>query len=404
MARLFPVLVVGGSRQAGKSTLLGELDGIEGSFVFDPAQDVAGARQDPELFLRLNPPPLVLDEIQYAPELLGALKRLVDEQRREPGRYYLTGSQQFGVLSGVRETLAGRAGLLDLRPMSRRELEGRPLAGFVDALLGADPDDPETLLQRLRDLGARSKASARGLLERLFRGGYPGLRTFETDDCALWFESYFRTYVERDVQLIRRFDDPHDFSRFVRLIAATTAQELNASHLGREIGIANRTARAWLDALVQSYQAFTLPAWSGNVVKRVSGRPKVHVWDTGLATWLLAISSPRALGGHPRLGALFETLVVSEILKEADSLATSPRPWHWRTPGGAEIDLVLERDGVLHPIEIRLASQVSGRDTRGLRSFAESCPQRVGTWVVIYGGVELRRLGERAIAVPVDLL
>lgn len=405
MARLFPVVLVGGARQTGKSTLLAQRPEVEQTFVFDPSQDVAGARADPELFLSLHRPPLVLDEVQYAPELLGALKRVVDRDPGRAGRYLLTGSQQFGVLASVRETLAGRVGLMDLPPMARRELEAQQLPGLLDALFSADPSDSDDLLARLTALQARSSRPERGLLERLFRGGYPGLLPFETDECALWFESYFRTYVERDVQLIRRFDDPHDFARFVRLIGTSTSQELNAAHLGREIGIANRTARAWLDALVQSYQAFTLDAWSGNSLKRVSGRPKVHLWDTGLAAWLMAVSTPTALGGHPALGALFETHVVTELCKEAMVFATRPRLWHWRVPGGAEVDLLLERDGVFHPIEVKLASQVNGRHTRGLRSFEESHPGlRVGTWLVIYGGRDVRRIGERAIAVPADLL
>lgn len=405
LARLFPVVLVGGARQTGKSTLLAQHPKIEQTFVFDPAQDVAGARQDPELFLSLHRPPLVLDEVQHAPELLGALKRVVDRDRGGAGRYFLTGSQQFGVLGSIRETLAGRVGLMDLPPMARRELEAQPLQGFLDTLFSADPTNADDLLTRLSTLRARSDAPKRGLLERLFRGGYPGLLPFATEDCALWFDSYFRTYIERDVHMIRRFDDPHDFARFVRLIGTTTAQELNASHLGREIGIANRTARAWLDALVQSYQAFVLDAWSGNTLKRVSGRPKVHLWDTGLASWLMAVSTPTALGGHPALGALFETWVVTELHKEAMALSTRPRLWHWRVAGGAEVDLILERDGVFHPIEVKLASQVNGRHTRGLRSFEESHPSlRVGTWIVIYGGRDLRRVGERALAVPADLL
>ncbi len=403
MAALFPIVVVAGPRQTGKSTLLSRLDDVKATFVFDPAQDVAGAREDPELFLRLNPPPLVLDEIQHAPELLGALKRIADERRDVPGQYFLSGSQQFGVLRSVRETLAGRAGLIDLPPMSRRELDEAPFAGVLTAMLEADPGDAGDLLERLRALdGSRA---TRALPERLFRGGYPGLLDFATADCPLWFDGYFRTYVERDVQMIRRFDDPHEFSRFVRLVAALTSAELNAAHLGREIGIANRTARAWLDALVGSYQALLLDAWSGNTIKRVSGRPKVHVWDVGLATWLSAISSPTALSGHPLLGALFETYVVTELMKETQTMTVRPRFWHWRTRGGAEVDLIAERDGVLHPVEVRLSSQVSGRDTRGLRSFDETHPdQRIGTWVVIYGGKELRRVNDRCVAVPVDLV
>ena len=388
---------------AGKSTLVNHLfsDKAE-TIVFDPAQDVRNARRDPELFLRLNPPPLVLDEIQFAPELLGALKRLVDERPGEMGQYILTGSQQFQVLRRVQESLAGRAGLIDLFSMSQREIQCRPGLGLVDSLFassgGAD------LFGKLKSK-LQNKQATCGLLERLFRGGYPSLLRFETEMVPEWFDAYFRTYIERDVKLLRNFNDAHDFSRFVRVMAALTAQELNASHLGREIGITPRTARGWMEALVASYQVVVFNAFSGNTIKRVSGRAKVHLTDTGMATHLLTVSTPKALQAQPNLGNLFESYVVMEMVKQSQALVGLPRFWHWRSVGGAEVDLIIERDGVFFPVEVKLKSHPNRRDTRGLTSLVKSYPNlSFGPRIVVHGGTDLDLLDENTVGVPVDLL
>jgi predicted AAA+ superfamily ATPase len=404
MAGQMPVVTVLGARQAGKSTLLEQLFGAGArTFVFDPTVDVGEARRDPETFLRLNPPPLVLDEVQFAPELLPVLKRLVDERRGEAGLYFLSGSQNLAVIAAVRESLAGRSFLADLWPMSRGELTGAPRGGLVDALYGSDPPaDAFALAARLREAGPPS-LPAGNLYERIFRGGYPRLLDMGTSDVPAWHDSYVRTYVERDVRTLRDVSEPHDFSRFLRLVAAITAREVNLSQLGREIGVSPRTARAWLDALVASYQVRLLDPWSGSTVKRVSGRPKVHAVDTGVACHLLAVSSPQALTGHRDLGALFESYAVGELLKQCAALDVAPRPWHWRTLAGAEVDLVLERDGAVTPFEIRLAARPTRRDLSGLRAFRETYEGLpTGPGIVIHGGAELFLLDERTVAVPMD--
>ena len=401
LAARFPAVAVLGARQVGKSTLLAEtLGGATRAFVFDPVMDVANVRQDPELFLRLNPPPLILDEVQFVPELLGPLKRLIDERRSESGLYFLTGSQQFGHMRGLRESLAGRVGLLDLLPMTQVELYGDLSARWTLTQLLLEISTPEALFAAL------SKAPTLAtppLPERVFRGGMPGLLPFETTEVAEFFSTYLSTYIERDVRALRNFTAPHEFARFMRLLAALTAQELNASHLGREIGISPHTAGDWLDALVQSFQVQRIDALSTNATKRVSGRPKLHLVDTGFAAWLASISSPLALQSHPMFGALFESYVVGELSRQSTTLATPPQRWHWRSAGGAEVDLLLERDGVFHLIEVKLTSRPTRRDTSGLRAFAESYPGlRIGHRLVIHGGPDLERLDEQTLAVPVD--
>ncbi|MBI5609408.1 MAG: ATP-binding protein, partial [Deltaproteobacteria bacterium] len=259
LAANFPVVAVLGARQVGKSTLLDRAFGqIAPAVVFDPVVDVANARQDPELFLRMRGTPLILDEIQYAPELLPALKRAVDQRRGEPGQYFLTGSQQLPVLRGVQESLAGRVALLDLLPMSRRELHQAAGPSLLQVLLGGGL---RTARQLHSELAALPRvATGAGLLQQLYRGGFPGLLPLGDDDVAEWMGSYLRTYVERDIRPLRDVGQPHEFTRFLRLMAALTGQELNASQLGRDIGIAPKTALAWLEVLERSFQILPLPA------------------------------------------------------------------------------------------------------------------------------------------------
>jgi len=402
----FPVVVVAGARQTGKSTLLSHLFGDRArTIVFDPVTDVGNARRDPELFFKLNPPPLILDEIQFAPELLAVLKRIVDADPGQMGAWFVTGSQQLSVLSAVQESLAGRAVLFDLLPMSRGELVNQLDGGLLSHLYADPPPrDAQALLVRMQDVPPPPRLPG-SPLEHLFRGGYPGLLRFDTVDVPAWFDAYIRTYIERDVPLLRRLESPQDFSRFFRLMAALTAQEVNSAQLGREIGMSPKTARAWLQALVASYQVFELPAWSGNAVKRVSGRPKAHLVDSGLACALSTISSHHTLSSQPVFGALFESHVVMEIRKQALGLDVPPRFWHWRTAAGAEVDLLLERDGVFCPLEVKLKSRPTRRDASGLRAFAKTYKSlKIGPRVIVHGGDELALLDEHTLAVPVDRL
>ena len=314
LATAFPVVVISGARQVGKSTLLQHLYGDKaGIVVFDPVVDVGNARQDPELFLANNRPPLVLDEVQYAPELIASLKREVDKDR-SPGQYILSGSQQWSVLTSVSESLAGRAAFLDLEGFSLAEAagsEGSWLSSWI-----ADPAkflaSPPSRLQHTRTL-----------YESLWRGGLPDATLIEAAFVPDFHAAYQRTCIERDVRLLADVADWQLFGRFIRLCAALSAQEINRRQLGRELGVTPQTADRWLGLLKATYQWFEVPAYSGNAVKRVSGKPKGYLADTGMTCHAQLLSSPEALGGHPMLGALFETAVVAEIRKQAERHAHS---------------------------------------------------------------------------------
>lgn len=367
LVTLFPAVVVTGARQVGKSTLLQHLFGTTfKTVVFDPVIDVGAARADPELFLNNNPPPLILDEVQYAPELLPALKRRID-RKRQPSQYLITGSQQWGVLKEVAESMAGRAVFLDLSGFAINEVDNRILSiNWLERWL----ENPATF----PFAKTRCTPRARPLYEQLWRGWLPEAQFLPLDTLPDYLSAYRRTYIERDVRLMANVGDLQLFGRFFGLAAALTAQEINHSQLGRELGVTPQTARRWLDILSNTFQWFELPGLSRNAAKRVSNHAKGYLADTGLACVAQMISSPAAIGGHSLAGALFETAVVGELRKLTATMAMPPAFYHWRSHGGAEVDVVLERDDMLFPIEIKLASHPARRDTSGLRAFRESHP------------------------------
>jgi len=412
----FSVVVVSGARQVGKSTLLAnELPGWE-SVVFDPAVDVGNARWDPDLFLNNHPAPLILDEIQYAPELVAAIKRRVDlvsssgrggdgaiagagskrSVQRKPGMYVLTGSQQWSVLKSASESLAGRAVFLDLEGFSLAEIAEAALAEhWLKRYLDGPEEFVGSAIERL--------PVERTVYEQLWRGFLPEVDSLEQDWVAEFYRAYLRTYIERDVRLLAEVADWQQFGRFVQLAAALTAQEINHSHLGRELGVTPQTANRWLAMLRATFQWFEVRAYHGNTIKRISSKPKGYLADTGLACSLQTISTPRALSGHPMVGALFESAVVAEIRKLSAGLATPPNMYHWRSHGGAEIDLLLERDGVFHPIEIKLSSRLTRQDVRGIKAFRATYPKlKVAPGLVIAPVERMEQVGDAEYAMPWD--
>lgn len=364
----FSVVVISGARQVGKSTLLQHAFPPDTDcVVFDPVVDIENARGDPELFLDNHPgKPLLLDEIQYAPELVAAIKRRVDQDRK-PGMFVLTGSQQWEVMKSLADSLAGRAVFIDLEGFSLAEMACQTdTANWLIRWI-ENPHGFATLKQSTVPLQFT-------LYETLWRGFLPDATILPLDTIPDFHDAYFRTYVERDVRLLADISEWQTFGRFVRLAAALTAQEINYSQLGREIGISPQTARRWLAMLTATFQWFEVPAFSGNAIKRVSGKPKGFIADTGFACATQIISSPVTLGGHPMLGAFFETAVAAEIRKLSALISPKPQLFHWRSSGGAEVDFLLEYDSKLFPIEAKMKSRPSKHDARGIKAFRDSYP------------------------------
>lgn len=394
---VFPIVVVTGARQVGKSTLLANtLGGNMETVVFDPVIDVENARQDPELFLNNRRPPIILDEIQYTPELVPAIKRRVDRDR-SAGQYLLTGSQQWGVMRSISESLAGRAVFLDLEGFSLAEAHHKRRQNtWLDKWLA----DPHGFLETFSGHHLETVT----LYEQLWRGFLPEAQFIPLDTIPDFYAAYQRTYVERDVRLFADVSDWQLFGRFFRLATALTAQEINYSQIGRELGLTPQTARRWLDILKATFQWFELEPFSGCAVKKVSGKPKGYIVDTGLACAAQAISNPFAIGGHPLWGALFETAVVAEVRKQCGCLSPSPKMYHWRTYAGAEVDMIIEYDGRLYPIEVKATSRPRRRDISGITAFRKQhANMTVATGLVLAPLDRVIPLSENDYAVPWDI-
>jgi hypothetical protein len=392
-SKAFKIVLVAGARQVGKSTLLQHVFPDIKQVVFDPVQDRYGARSDPDQFLETFGSPLILDEVQYAPELLPALKRRVDRSESK-GQYFLTGSQNLAVLRNVSESLAGRVGILRLDGLTPAEQNKTASAkSWLQSWLEAPADLAENVSRiQILDL-------PESLPEHLWRGQLPALASFENEDIPAYLSSYVQTYVERDIRMMADFSDVAQFGRFLRLCGALTGQEIFQSHLGRELGLNPKTARNWLDLLIWSYQWNELPAYSGNAIKKLSSKPKGHLQDSGLACYLNAIPSPESLLSSPAFGNIFESWGIGWILRQIQRLPLAPVLYHWRTQNGAEVDAVLDYNGTLFPIEFKASTQLSKHDTRGIRAFCETYSNAV-PGIIVYGGSEPYSISEHAIAIP----
>ena len=394
-AKHFKSILLLGARQAGKSTLLAHLFPDIKCIVFDPIQDLYGARKDPDFFLESFPAPLILDEVQYVPELLAALKRKMDKSDLK-GQYFLTGSQNFSMLKTLAESMAGRVAIFQLDNFTLLEMVGLGKEeGWVISYL----KDPETFYKNRKSLPSSSPS----LIEFLFRGTFPATIDIPTTQIPRYFRSYLQTYVDRDVRTQEDIRQLAEFDRFLGISGSLTGQEINSSHLGREIGISPNTARRWLDLLTFSYQWFELFPYHGNTIKRISGKKKGYFKDVGFACYLQKIDSPEALAVNPKLGSIFETWVVNYIHQQFASISVPPTCYHWRTSGGAEVDLILEKNGMLYPIECKCKTNLSSADLNGLKAFRNTY-KNVQTAVIVYAGTEIYKLDPDTIAIPWNML
>ncbi len=317
----FPAVLVTGSRQAGKTTLLRNLLPTYEYLSFDLYSDLEGIKQDPKLFLSQHPPPLILDEIQYAPEVLQLIKGLIDDKRHEYGQFALTGSQVFSLMKGVSESLAGRIAIFELYPFSWEELEKVP--------------------------------SVQETLEGILRGFYPEFIATPEMSHLRWFDSFLMTYIERDVRNIRSTINISLFQRFLRLLAARAGQLLNLSDIAKELGISQPTAHDWLEILEATYVIYLLKPYYTNVSKRYVKSSKIYFVDTGLLCFLLGIHSVNELTRSPFLGHIFENMVVMETVKRLAARATPTELYFYRTLKGIEVDLLIESGGKLEAYEIK---------------------------------------------------
>jgi predicted AAA+ superfamily ATPase len=389
-AQHFKVILLLGARQTGKSTLLKHLLPQAKMIVFDPIQDLYDARKDPDQFLDSFPAPLILDEVQFAPELVAALKRRVD-QSDQMGQYFLTGSQNFSMLKTISESMAGRVAIIHLDPFTPLEMAGM---GEQKGWLHTYLSDPHDFIRSAHPTIPRLPP----LNEFLFRGTYPRATLLPLFELETFFLSYVQTYVERDVRLVENIENLTLFGDFLRLAATSTAQEINASHLGRELGLSPQTARKWLNLLLYTYQWVEVMPYHGNTTKRLSDKRKGYFKDTGMACHLMRIHSPDALVSSLKMGALFETWVVNYI-QEQFAFTPLANCYHWRSHGGAEVDLILERDGAFYPIEIKCKSRATKADASSLHAFRQTyAGKKIMPGLVIHGGEESYLIDQETFA------
>lgn len=341
----FPVLLVTGPRQIGKTTLLESCaENSRGYVSLDDLEQRELAKTDPALFLQMHKPPVTIDEVQYAPELFSYIKMAVDKSRK-PGMFWLTGSQKFHLMKGISESLAGRVAIIDMLGLSQAEIEERthalqpfmPTADWLTQARNA-AGDPKQVMD---------------VYKNIWQGSYPQIIADKNISRDLFYNSYVQTYIRRDVRDLLKISDDISFMKFLRTIAARSGQLLNYSDIARDVDIDHKTAKSWLSVLETSGLVYLLQPYYNNVTKRLVKTPKLYFLDTGLCCYLTRWSSPEALEAGAMSGAILETYLFAEILKSYWHNGRTACFYYYRDVDQKEIDLVLEEGNTIYPVEFK---------------------------------------------------
>ncbi len=395
LSKSYSAILLTGPRQAGKTTMLRKLAGKENigrKYVsLDNLTERDMAKNDPALFLQLYKPPVLIDEVQYAPELFTYIKIYIDENHN-PGDFWLTGSQIFRLMRGVQESLAGRVALLRMSPLSQREIIGAPCVPFTT--------DMQRLLIEQEQM---QPVSTPDFFVRLWNGSMPGFISDQTPDRNIFYSSYLSTYVERDVRELSGNIDALKFNRFVTAVAARCSQLLNYNALAEDADIDIQTSKAWINILETLGIIFLLHPYSNNILKRTIKTPKVYFYDTGLVCYLTRWSSPEVAESGAMSGALLENYTVSEIVKGYQNAGLEPYLYFYRDRDAKEIDVVLEGDGKIYPLEIKKTAVPDKRLTRVFNVIDRS-PLQVGTGAVLCMADHFSAFDSNNLIVPIWMI
>ena len=357
LSRMFGAVLVAGPRQVGKTTMLEKITGNMNKVTLDDPIVRAGAEEESGTFFKDNPPPVFIDEIQKAPALFEQIKMLLDRDRKK-GQFFMCGSQQFKMMKGVSESLAGRIGLVSLLGFSLREVYG------IECDTPFIPTE-EYFTERKSNL---AHITYDDVWKTIHRGSMPELTENPDFDWQMFYSAYVRTYIERDVRELSEIGDTVKFTKFMIAAAAATGQLLNMASLSRDVGISQPTAERWLSILVASNIVYLLQPYSNNITKRAVKTPKLYFLDTGLAAYLTKWNTPDVLKNGAMAGAFFETFVVSEIIKSYYNKGIPELPiYFYRDKDMNEIDLLIENGGTLYPIEMKKHADPSKRDIDAFR-------------------------------------
>lgn len=394
----FPVVLLIGARQVGKSTLAQEISSERWSGLYvtlDERIRLDAALLDPDGFVQALGAPIVIDEVQRAPDLLRAIKVVVDKSR-SPGRFLLTGSAHVTTLSRVAETLAGRVAVHRLSPFSASELSKQPAPDVIERLFSTD--DVATILRGIKKATTGDALKLRNLI---LAGGYPTPALMRSAESRrTWFDSYRQTYVERDLRDIADIHHVPDFGRLFTTAALRTGQLFNASSLSRDVGLPNTTLRRYLALLEQTFQLETLRPYSANIAKRLTRTPKLFITDSGMAAHVAAVDTWETAVSRNMDGALLETWVFGELRKLLELTSIPTALSFYRTHTGTEVDFLIERGDQVVGIEVKLAARIDRSDLAGLRACAESLGNRWRIGVLLHGGTEATVLDHRTLALP----
>lgn len=385
----FPAVLITGPRQVGKSTLLlNRFKNIPNVTLDNPLQ-LLSLRQDPVEFFKLHGSPLILDEVQRAPECFSVLKYMIDSDRRA-GMYILTGSQKYALMKGVSESLAGRIGIIDMLGLSDREIYedpfDRPFLPTSDYLLERRP---------------KMAPSIQNLWKRIHRGSMPELYSNENMDWEQYYAAYVDTYIERDVKQLGSVGDTLAFTQFMTALASRTGELLNAASLARDVGVDSKTVKRWLSILQASNIICLLQPFYLNINKRIIKTPKVYFTDTGLVCYLCRWLTPETLANGAMAGSIYETFIVSEILKSYYNAGKEPDLYFFRNTDGQEVDLLFYRDGKLYPIEIKKTSSPNVKDAKHFGTLSTFFPSlEVSDGGIICNAEDLLPLGQNLKIIP----